>query len=1355
MPDPLRLMSMCKDQTEESLEFTTATSSTMPLPWPEEKDDHTSWLALSFKRWTYSYMNRVLDKGARQTLEDGTHLCPDDLYGVPSTIESEHLVERFREYYEVEKDSKRRLIRTLFRLAAPTFIPAGFCQLITVFAQAILPLLVMQLLRILEDNPGENVVDEAMFYAVLIFVTSLVNAFANNRHRHLATKSGIVMRASVVNVIYEHALNITPTGREGLTSGEVTNLLAVDTQKLFEVTQEGHLIWSCPLSMIIVTILLLIVMGPTTIVGMAVLVLFVPLVKITATKMLSIRRKRVKVSDERVEIVNAMLQGIKVTKLNNYESKYERRIVETRGREVLLLRKELFVWAMTLVMTVLSPVLATSATFTTYVLVDEDNILTASRSFTVLLLFAALRFPINFAGRLIGRAAQALEAARRISAFLDREARETSAVSDLDCPNDSKDTATSSMPLLELKNATFYVGGHGTMGEDGSNSGQTEAVDEQTCFRVSDVSFSVSAGELLAIVGSVGSGKSTLINGIIGEVPSSASSVVFKRGRVAYAGQIPFIMNETLRENILFGLPFDEERYESILDACCLRQDIQQLGPSGDLTEIGEKGVTLSGGQKQRVSLARVAYASPDIILCDDPLSALDASTAKKIFDKLFKSADNNLLRSSAVVLVTHAAHFLNQVDRVLVMVDGTAPFQGSWEDLATFHSHDTAAMRAVEFIRSSVQETSENTRDTSSGLIQGDVSGLLENTKDDETDHQGHLMTIETREHGLSSLRTWLLWFRHAGGFPFLLTQALLLGLDRFSYVATEVWLARWTKGHDQPVEALGTVFPPQTEGRSAQYEYLRVYASILAVSSLATFLRSEWAVTGGARCATKVFQAMLSSVLRAPMSYFETTPLGRILNRFTFDVEVVDVTLTESMSILMISISWFCAGVCVMCVILPWVLFALVPVTLIYCVLLLRYRKSGADLQRIDAVSRSPIQAMLAEGLDGAATIRVFERADVFLRKFHDSVNSNSSAVLNYVSAQRWLGIRIELLGSSIVLVSSVLVVSLNETLQIDPGLVALLIIWSSNWTITLAYLVDAFSESEAAITSIERVHSMANLPEEKNMMTDPSMNLPEEWPDQGRISFDNVFLRYRKGLPLALKGLSFEISPGQRVGVCGRTGSGKSTMTLALFRLVEIESGRITIDGVDLATIGLSDVRGRLSIIPQDPFLLAGTLRDCLDPFQGSNDNDILDALVAVRMARKGQHELLENRVEEGGTNFSVGERQLLCLARSLLAKPKVLVMDEATASVDGETDAFIQKMLRTRFKNTTLLTVAHRINTIMDYDSVIVMDDGKAIEYGSPAELLQQNGAFAALVRSTGDESADALREMAFKGNPDAF
>ncbi len=1303
-----------------------------------------------------------------------------------------------------KKKTKKQntLTSTLWQIAAPTFIPAGFCQLITVIAQVSVPLLVWRLLYIIEQNPSSTIFVQAIPYVVAIFIMDVLNAYGTHRQKYLALRSGVTLRVSLLSVIYERVLQLTPEGREGLTTGSIANLFAIDVHKLYEVTAEGHLLWSAPLSMILVAIGLVCVVGPSMAVGIASLILFAPVVQWITNKMMETRKQRVKVTDKRMEIVNAMLQGIKVTKLNNYESRYIERIQKIREEELALLRKELYVWSTVMAVQFISPVIASAGAFATYVLVG--NILTTADAFAALLLFNALRFPINYASRLVGKVAQARESARRLAIFMQRDVRTSNIIVDseknnencsgstkvttpddsggrkeeevsingfgdiIDCEtlstseerNSSHGEIVSPLerhfsdgkdPILVVKDGVFRTGtaSSSLSWEDDEKS---YGVGSHGCYTVGGVNMSVGPGEILAIVGPVGSGKSTIINAIIGEVSVSPSTTLECRGRVGYASQVAFILNATLRENILFGCDFDAARYNQVLDACCLREDIEQLS-YGDLTEIGERGVTLSGGQKQRVSLARVVYSNPDVALFDDPLSALDAGTARLVFERLFKQSGNKLLSNTAVVLVTHASHFLNRVDNIMVVVDGNVPFCGTWDELNEIVVvEDPNAMVAIESIRNAVQEdASQHETDEvhNHSVLQNTQLDAFKKTMMNTESAAEALMTNETREHGLTRVWAWLLWFQQGGGTSFATGIAVLFTLEKLFYFGTEWWIAFWTHGCYEPMYAFGIMFPPQSDGIHAQYGYLLVYAILLVLAFFCAFFRTIWIVTGGIRCSKNLYAEMTHYVLHAPMSFFETTPMGRLLNRFTYDAEILDVTLVWSMSMLLIALSWFLTALVVMLVILPWMIIVMIPVAFCYWLIQIHYRKSGADLHRLDALSRSPLQAMLSEGIEGAATIRTFNMEDTFLRRFHRFADRNTAAQMNFLSAQRWLGVRIEFLGAVIVFIASILVISFNSTLALGPGLVALLIRWSSGLTVSLSFLVDNVAEAEGAVTAIERISRMAETPQEPDFDRKGDFVADLPWPSKGELEFRDVKMRYRPRLPLALDGLSFRAA-GQHCGVVGRTGAGKSTIATALFRLVEIESGKITVDNVDLSQLGLSDIRGRpngIAIIPQDPFLFAGTLRECLDPFGISSDESLLDALASVRMlnTRKGI-EYLDSRVEEGGANYSVGERSLLVLARAMLANPRILVLDEASASIDRETDSFIQSMLRTRFKSTTLLSIAHRLDTIMDYDAILVMDDGRLAEFGSPLELIERNGLFRELVDATG-EGATSLIQMA--------
>lgn len=507
-----------------------------------------------------------------------------------------------------------------------------------------------------------------------------------------------------------------------------------------------------------------------------------------------------------------------------------------------------------------------------------------------------------------------------------------------------------------------------------------------------------------------------------------------------------------------------------------------------------------------------------------------------------------------------------------------------------------------------------------------------------------------------------------------------------------------------------------------------------------------------GGIKACGRVFSTMTHRVLHAPMSYFDTTPLGRILNRFTYDVEQVDITLSQYMSIFIIACSWLIAGQIVMIVVVPYMAIINGLVLIMYFLVLRLYRWTATDLERLNAVTRSPIQAALAEGLDGSNTIRAYQKNDYFADVFRGYVNDNSAAMLNHVVSKRWLAVRLESLGAFVTLAAGLFITLLQSQLGLSAGLSGLLLMWSNSFTVTLGFLITAFSEAEAAITSIERMHSMEMLPQEKSMVTPAEYKVDDAWPLKGLLEFEDVSLRYRPGLPLSLDGLTFTLQHGSRCAIVGRTGAGKSSLTTALFRLVELESGSIKLDGVDLSTLGLSDVRGRqngMFILPQDPCIFAGTIRTNLDPFDLHKDYELVKALELIKFPGiNSGMQLLDETVAEGGSNYSAGEKQLLCLARAMLANPCLLVLDEATSAVDHTTDERVQEMLRSQFPNTTLLTIAHRLNTIIDYDVVLVLDNGKVAEIGSPKNLLKNaNGIFTALVDANGAEAAAELRMLA--------
>lgn len=972
--------------------------------WPENDPKRQSFLHRLCDSLFYPYMGEILDRGSKlhkermnyKEIPDSKHnednyetnlnsaapkeISKEDIFQAPANMQADILQERFRVLFEkkhkemLEKQSKKRktnndakiakkarrwaLLHVLWNISKPTYLYAAFYQLVTVLVQSLNPLAVQYLLKLLEKYPNENVFTKGIGFAMALFVCSVVESIAQERQKFLSFQTGILIRAATVSSIYHHMLNLTSKGKQHLLTGETTNLVAIDCQKLFEVCQEGHLIWSCPLSMLIVMILLLITLGPSTLVGMMSMFLLVPVVKKVVGRMMVIRRKRAIHTDKRVDTTTSMLQAIKFCKLNHYEEKFLKRVHDARKEEMVWVRKELAYIGLTMAMTVLTPVIACALTFITFVLVNEENTLSASDTFTTLLLFSVLRFPINYAGKLMGKAAQGLEACQRIADFFDRDSSPNAKVSE----GAGFDEVTGDiLPLLEVNNGSFTVGGYtDEMTMDNAIANSDPESTTKASFTVSGIKFEVRQSETLAIVGPVGSGKSTLLHALIGDVPSNPADIKI-RGSVAYASQTPFILNATVRDNILFGKEYDKDLYDKVVEACNLLPDLKQLGPAKDLTEIGERGVTLSGGQKARISIARCVYAQPSVALFDDVLSALDAATGKFIFDRLFDSSGGKktLLSKSAVVLVTHAAHFLSRVDKILVLVRGKSVFIGTWSSLLTAKTEDLGANEVLKSLCSSVQETG----DAEDSAVTQNGPTVVNIAEHKDVEH-GTIMSEEERDFGLSNWRTWIKWYKYAGGISFAFLTALALTVDRGFYVANEWWLASWTRAEFEPITRFGITFSAQIEGMSAQYEFIKYYVIILLISFVGAILRSQWIIQGGGRCSEKLFHEMTTRVIRAPMSYFETTPMGRILNRLTYDVEILDISLSQSMTVLMTASGWFVTGLILQITILPWNVFMLVPIIAVYWLLLLYYRKSAVDLQRLDALSRSPVQADLAEG-------------------------------------------------------------------------------------------------------------------------------------------------------------------------------------------------------------------------------------------------------------------------------------------------------------------------------------------------------------------------------------------------------
>ncbi|XP_064920229.1 multidrug resistance-associated protein 1-like isoform X6 [Columba livia] len=839
-----------------------------------------------------------------------------------------------------------------------------------------------------------------------------------------------------------------------------------------------------------------------------------------------------------------------------------------------------------------------------------------------------------------------------------------------------------------------------------------------------NLSVSIPEGSLVAVVGQVGSGKSSFLSAVLGEM-EKLEGTVQRRGSVAYVSQQAWIQNDTLQENILFGTNLNRPYYELVLESCALLPDLEQL-PNGDQTEIGERGVNISGGQKQRVSLARALYSNADLYLLDDPLSAVDVHVGKHLFEKII--GPSGLLRSKTRILVTHNLTVLPHADLIIIMEEGRISQMGTYQELISKRANFVELTRVF-----SAEHTSEETTP-------------MKASPSKEEDQQGRsLQQREPLKHKISSSDQWKILTNNkekvaTGGMKMSvvlkylqafkcrwmwLTIAAYLGQNALA-IGQNLWLSVWTAETAEVSDF--------TEWKQSQNYKLCIYGLLGFTQGLLVCCGAYVLTRGSLSASRALHHQLLDNVLHLPLQHFETNPVGQIINRFTKDLFIVDIRFHYYLRTWLNCTLEVIGTILVITSASPLFIVVVIPLGYLCLTVQRYYVASSRQIRRLAGASHSPVISHFSETLAGRSTIRAFGHQERFIRKNHDVVYENLIYFYNNVISNRWLSVRLEFLGNLMVFFAALFVVLAGNT--VSSSTVGLSISYALNIIQSLNFWVRKACEIETNAVSIERVCEYANLDKEKPWIM--SKRPPVGWPDRGIIEFVNYKAQYRKNLGLALNGVSFQTKSKEKVGIVGRTGAGKSTLTNCLFRVLEGTEGKIVIDGIDISTIGLHDLRGNLNIIPQDPVLFSGTLQSNLDPLGKHSDLELWEALELCDLKDFVQSlpEKLLHEVAEGGENLSVGQRQLVCLARVLLRKTKILVLDEATASVDMETDNLVQATIKREFYNCTILTIAHRLHTVMDSERVLVLDAGRILEYDTPHNLLQRNGAFSEMVAEAG-------------------
>ncbi|EJC98304.1 multidrug resistance-associated ABC transporter [Fomitiporia mediterranea MF3/22] len=1267
------------------------------------------------------------------------------------------------------------------------------------------PALFLRLLvKYLEDDPERKYPAWGWVYAAGLFGLNAFTYLVTGQLWSISTTSlQVSMKIQLNTILYGKTLvrkdvastAATKKGDKEEEEGEfsskaqVMTLMTTDVDRVSEFAWHFFALFDSPIEITIGMLILYNLLGVSCFIGLAAACLFLPMNHYASKVVVSAQENLMKARDERMALMNEVLSAIKMLKFMAWERNFESRVMKIREKELKYQRLNYIIETLFNSIWAASPLVVTLVSFWHFTVIRHQT-LTPSIAFTSIAIFAELKFALNAIPETLINMYQSFVSMARIERYLGLA--EVAPVEPLD--------DVQRRIALQSATITWPQDRSGSRSASASATPSTSSTPRRK-FSLIDLTIEFPPGELSLICGKLGAGKTLLLLSLLGEAdllagqiscPRSPPNVIASfvgqvpeekewivNGVCAYVPQAAWLQNATIKENILFNLPFVEERYQKTLEACALVGDLKIL-EDGDESEIGERGVTLSGGQKARVSLARAVYSRASVLLLDDVLSAVDAHTAHHLYHECLKG---DLMKGRTVILVSHHVQLCAPGASYIVSLDnGRLAFSGHPDDFRASgimarliqsdqlenageengEEKEISQERNIEDLPSRVASSSASVNETTttegaspassdspvseteSTLAASSVNAAVE-SKTKERKAPRKLIEEEKRAVGRIGKEIWKTYFSAVGSNFYWIIFAIAVILAAASPVAENGWLSYWSGLAGKQTETRGPMF------------YVAIYALITFIGLI--FMTFRWFVLyhGSIHASTILYKRLLETVLFAQIRFHDTVSRGRLLNRFGKDFEGIDSSLSDNFGR---SVFYFISA-CTTLVAITYVggpvfFVAALILGVVYYNVAKVYGQCSRDMRRLDSVSRSPLYSIYGETISGVPILRAFGASSKFLRDMLRCVDTNANPYYWLWGVNRWVSTRFNLLSSAIVGVTAI-VALINP--KIDASLAGFTLAFASTVTNDLLFMVRRFVGLEQSMVAVERVKEYSELSKEGPEFVEPRP--PASWPSKGSIECEKLVIRYAPDLPDVLHDLNFKVNPGEKIGILGRTGSGKSTLALSFFRFVEPTEGRILVDGIDITKVGLTDLRSRLTIIPQDPTVLSGTLRSTLDVFDEYEDAEIFEALRRVHLIPSSDEEApqddeenenpfrnLDSPVSEGGDNFSTGQKQLLCMARAILKRSKILVMDEATASVDYATDELIGKTIRQEFADSTLLTIAHRLRTVIDYNRVMLLDQGRIVEYDRPATLLSNpSSRFYALCKAAGSDEFTMLKRMA--------